>query len=146
MNNNIEHIDDDFLKKLIGLQKDEKTPEGFTGKVMSALPEAPAPAIVSKERAGYKLYLLLVAIAVAMVLIFFNIDFGALLNFAAESEGQSPQNYLNMFSSVLQIFSEGFSGIKVTSITVMAVVSLTLLYFIDWLLKNGFNNHQVGAA
>ncbi len=146
MNNNIEHIDDDFLKKLIGLQEDEKIPEGFTGKVMSALPKAPTPVVENKRHSGYKLYLLLGAIGVAMVLIFFNIDFGALLNFAAESEGQSPQNYLNMFSSILQIFNEGFSGIKITSITVMAVVSLALLYFIDRLLRSGFDNHRVGAV
>ena len=148
MDKNNTHIDDDFLKKLVNLPEDEKLPKDFTRRIMDKIPqEKPAAAPVEPGRQFRIRNIAIVVIAAAVVIFLaLNIDFGAILNLAGETSSESPQSYVNMFSSVVKIFNQGFSSIKITSITVTAIISLALLYGIDKLLKSWFNGQNMRAV
>jgi len=148
MDKNNTHINDDFLKQLIKLQEDEKVPDDFTQKIMTQLPK---PAVVAPQPEAKSWFnfrnaaLLVVSLAVIIYLIF-SFDIAGLFNLATESSSENPQNYLKMIPSVIEIFRQGFSGIKMTSISATAIIALISLYFIDRLLKRISGNNDVSAA
>ena len=148
MDKNNTHIEDDFLKKLVNLPEDEKLPEDFTQRIMKKIPQektAVAPVESGRQFSIRNIAIVVIAAAVVIFLAL-NIDFGAILNLAGETSSDSPQSYVNMFSSVVKIFNQGFSSIKITSITITAIISLGLLYGIDKLLKSWFNGQNMRAV
>lgn len=144
------HIDDDFLKKLVGLSDDEKLPEDFTQKIMAQLPEEKTaePVAVPKKRFSFTTLAVIGLAAAAVILLLVNVDLTAIFNFASQPSEQSPESYLTMFTSIINIFEKGFSGIKISSITVTAIIVLGALYFIDQLLKkwSDHNHHPMNAV
>jgi uncharacterized membrane protein len=137
MNNQpTDHISDEFIKKLVKQTPDEKLPEGFTSKVMAAIPVTRAPAEVVEK--GPLLWWQWLLIAAALVLAGYIIFF---LNVSGQISGIETQpagflmNYLNMFSSMVKLFTQGFSGIEVTSRPLIIVAAIAILVFGDRLLK-----------
>jgi heme/copper-type cytochrome/quinol oxidase subunit 2 len=137
--NNTKHIDDDFLKGLISLPQDETLPGDFTQKVMAALPKNELPAEVSPKRFNFMSWAIVAVLGIAAAFLIFTIDFRSILNATSEPTQNNPINYLNMITSVLNIFKEGFSGFKISSVTIVALLSLVSLYVGDKLLRKRFD-------
>lgn len=148
MDKNNTHIDDDFLKKLVNLQGEEELPEDFTRKIMAQLPkqEVVAPQPEPKPWFNFRNAGLLVVSAAVVIYLLLSFDISGLFNLATDSSSQNPQNYLRLFTSVLEIFKQGFSSIKITSISITAFLALGLLYGFDKLLKSFTGGHQAKAA
>jgi len=141
-----EHINDDFLKKLVGMQREEKLPDDFTRKVIAGLPKAAAAPVEAPKNFNLRLIALIAAVSVAALFIFFNFDFSGIFKAAAETSENNPIKYLNLLTSVSKSFSDGFSGIKITSISIVALCSLVALYFADSFFKRWFNHNHAEAA
>ena len=138
-------IEDDFLKKLISLHEEDKLPEGFTQKVMAGLPKVAATPVAAPKKFDLRVIALIAAVSVAALFIYFNFDFSGIFNAAAETSENNPIKYLNLLTSVSKSFSDGFSGIKITSISITAIISLLSLYFADRFFKRFFNGHAETA-
>ncbi len=139
---NSEHIEDAFLKKLLAQVEEEKPTEGFTGRVMDQLPKTQITR--GDEKSGVSIWQWIVmGIAVVGAAYFiFTFDIGTFVG-SVEQGNQSPGiNYLNMFSAIVKVFSEGFSGFHVTSISLMIVASGVLLFIVDRVLKKWSNHHH----
>lgn len=142
--NRNEHIDDDLLKKLISLPKEEKLPDDFTQKVMSALPKPEVKAEISNAKFPFKMIAIAGFAALAFIFLIFNFDLSVLRNLSSDLSANHQINYLNIITSALNIFKEGFSGFKITNISITAIVSLATLYFADKFLKRYFEG-RVGT-
>jgi len=133
--NNNRPFADDFLKKMVGLEHEELLPEDFTLKVMAGLPAAE----VKTETIGkYSVFKIAVSIGVLILVtgfLLFYIDFGSIIHAISLPSANNPAGYLNIFSTIIKTFSEGFSSIRLTSITMVAILSLASLFFLDKLLR-----------
>ena len=132
---NNKHIEDDFLNGLVKLSDEEKLSEGFTQKVMAAIPK---PVVVEQEEKSIIRPWQWVAGATALVgVIYFIItfDLNSLFRQVTDVSGGEGINYVNMFTSLMQLFSKIFSGYHFTSITLMVVISGVALYFGDMFLR-----------
>jgi len=137
MNNiNTEHIDDDFLKKLVGQTKEETPSADFTSRVMACIPQTAAtPESIDKPMVKPWQWLLLVAAFAGIVYFIYSVDFGSFFNLVATDSPEGQVNYLKTVTSAMQIFSQAFSAFKFTNISLMVVISLVALYFGDRFLK-----------
>jgi len=138
-------FEDDFLKKLVRMQHEEKLPDDFTRKVMAGLPKVAAAPVEAPKKVDLRLIALIVAVSVAALFIFFNFDFSGIFKAATETSENNPIKYLNLLTSVSKSFSDGFSGIKITSISLVALSSLVALYFADSFFKRLFNHNHTEA-
>ncbi len=145
MDKNNTHIEDDFLKKLISLPEDEKLPDNFTPKVMAGLPKVAIAPVEAKNKIDLRIIGLIAAVSITAIFIFFNFDFSGIFKAAAETSENNPVKYLNLLTSISKSFSDGFSEIKITSITITAVISLVSLYFADKYFKRWFNHNHTEA-
>jgi len=145
MDKNNTHIEDDFLKKLISLPEDEKLSDDFTSKVMAGLPKVIVAPVEAKRKIDLRIIGLIAAVSITAIFIFFNFDFSGILKAAAETSENNPVKYLNLFTSISKSFSDGFSGIKISSISITAVISLASLYFADIFFKKWFNQNHTEA-
>lgn len=146
-NINTEHIDDDFLKRLVGLTKDEVPSGDFTSRVMACIPQtAAAPESIDKLIVKPWHWLLLVAAFAGIVYFIYSVDFGSFFNLVATDSPEGQVNYPKMFTSAMQIFSQAFSAFKLTNISLMVIISLVSLYFGDRFLKSRVTeaNHNFG--
>jgi len=142
--NNTEHLEDDFIRKLMKQTGDEKPSDDFTAKVMAAIP-ATEPVIVPIEKQPFKWWhfgLLVAALAGAGYIIFSFDIFGRFGNLDVQ-QGIGLANYVNMFSSIVTLFTDGFSKIEVTSMPLMIILATALLIAGDKLLKKRMNLHAV---
>lgn len=135
-------IEDDFLKKLVGMQHEEKLPDDFTGKVMAGLPKAAATPVEAPKKVELRLIALIAAVSLAAIFIFFNFDFSGIFKAAAETSGNNPVKYLNLLTSISKSFSDGFSAIKISSISISGIIALVSLYFVDKYFKKWFNHNH----
>lgn len=143
MDNKNTHIDDAFLKGLIDLSEEEKMPDDLTQKIMASLPKSEVLAPEKARRFNFRNYALIVVLIVAAILLVFNIDFATLLQSTTESSGNNLPKYLSMFTSVFKIFNTSFSGVNISSVSIVAIISLASLYFGDKILKRWFDPNQV---
>jgi hypothetical protein len=130
-----EHIKDDFLNGLVKLSEDEKLPGDFTQNVMAQVPETVL--VEQDEKSALKPWHWITIAAVSIGIIYFIItfDLNSILRQATSVSEDGGTNYLNMFTSIIQLFSTAFSGFQFTSITVMIIVSLAGLYLGDRFLR-----------
>lgn len=135
-NQDKDHISDEFIKKLMKQTPDEELPEGFTKKVMAAIPVTEAPVeVVEKEPLVWWQWLLIAAaFALAGYIIFF-VNVSGQISGAESQPAAYLTNYLSMFSSLVTLFTQGFSGIEVTSRPLIIVAAIAILIFGDRLLK-----------
>ena len=145
MDKNNTHIEDDFLKKLISLPEDEKLSDDFTSKVMAGLPKVIVAPVEAKRKIDLRIIGLIAAVSITAIFIFFNFDFSGIFKAAAETSENNPVKYLNLLTSISKSFSDGFSGIKISSISITAVISLASLYFADIFFKKWFNQNHTEA-
>jgi hypothetical protein len=129
-----EHIKDDFIKGLVGLTTEEKPSADFTDKVMSGIPIG---VLVEEEDTSLKPWQWLVLAAALTGIVYFIVAFDLSplfrqLTYVSEDAGE---NYLNMFTSMIQLFSNAFSGFQFTSISVMVILSGIALYLGDKFLR-----------
>ncbi len=127
-----EHIEDEFLKKLLSQLDEEQPSPDFTDKVMQQLPKSQVKEEVESTSVKPWQWVLMAAGVVGVGYFIFAFDIGVLLGTGGEGAGI---NYLAMFSSILTMFSEGFSAFKVTSISAVIIASGVLLYLADKFLK-----------
>ncbi len=147
MDKNNTHIEDDFLKKLVNLQGEEKVPDDLTRKVMAQLPK-PVVSDTQPETKpwfNFRNVALLVVSAAIVIYLVFSFDISGLFNLATDPSSENPQNYLNMITSIIEIFRQGFSSIKMTSISITAFLALGLLYGFDKLLRSFTGRHPAKA-
>ena len=133
---NTEHIEDDFLKKMVQQTPMEKPSEGFTEGIMGQL--QPLQALESDERSSLKPWQwgLMAAGLLGLVYFIITFDLNALLRqIAGGEESGDGKNYINAFASMIEIFEEGFSGFQLTSITVMVILAGVILFSADRFLK-----------
>jgi len=145
MDKNNAHIEDDFLKKLISLPEDEKLPNDFTRKVMVGLPKVAVAPVEAKRKIDLRIIGLIAAVSITAIFIFFNFDFSGIFKAAAENPENNPVKYLNLLTSISKSFSDGFSGIKISSISITAIIALASLYFADIFFKKWFNQNHTEA-
>ncbi len=144
--NNTDHIADDFIKKLMKQTPDEKAPEGFTDSVMASIPVSTAPVeVVEKAPPAWWQWLLLAsAFAGAGYAIFF-------LNLSEQISGKGIypggylSGYLSMFSSIVQMFTKGFSGIEITTRPLFVIAAVAVLFLADKYIRKFFNHKTVVA-
>ncbi|MFP4470896.1 MAG: hypothetical protein ACOCX8_00300 [Bacteroidota bacterium] len=127
-----EHIEDEFLRKLLSQVDEEQPSPDFTDKVMQQLPRSPVKEEVESAAIKPWQWVLMAAGIAGVGYFLFAFDIGAILGTSQEGAGI---NYLNMFASIFAMFSEGFSAFKVTSITAVIIASAVLLYLADKFLK-----------
>ncbi|OYT12899.1 MAG: hypothetical protein B6I19_07930 [Bacteroidetes bacterium 4572_114] len=140
---NIEHIEDDFLKGLLKLSDEEKPSENFTQLVMAKVPK---PVVMGEEEKIEIKPWHWVTIAAALVgAVYFIITFNlnSLFRQVTDVSEGDGINYLNMFTSIIQLFAKTFSGFHFTSITLMIVISGLALYFGDMFLRKWPSNNVV---
>lgn len=134
---NTEHIDDDFLKRLVRQTKEETPSDDFTSRVMASIPQTTAPPeSVDKPMVKPWQWLLLVAAFTGIVYFIYSVDFGSFFNLVGTDSPEGQVNYLKTFTSAMQIFSQAFSAFKLTNISLMVVISIVALYFGDRFLKS----------
>lgn len=143
-NKNTDHIEDDFISKLMKQTGDEKPSDTFTAKVMAALPAA-EPVIVPVEKQPFKWWhmALLAAAFTGIGYLIFLFDLSGLFTNLDVQPAISLANYLNMFSSIVSLFTDGFSKIEVTTMPLMIVLATALLIAGDKLLKKRIKMHAV---
>lgn len=136
-NINTEHIDDDFLKHLVGLTKDEVPSGDFTSRVMAGIPKT-SIAVESVQKSLMKpwQWVLLLAAFTGIVFFIYSINFSSLFTFMATDTPDGKIDYITMLSSIMQLFSQAFSAFKLTNISLMIGISITALYFGDRFLKS----------
>jgi hypothetical protein len=142
--NNTEHLEDDFIRKLMKQTGNEKPSDDFTAKVMAAIP-ATEPVIVPIEKQPFKWWhmaLLAAAFTGIGYLIFF-FDLSGLFTNLDVQPAISLTNYVNMFSSIVSLFTDGFSKIEVTTMPLVIILATALLIAGDKLLKKRINMHAV---
>ena len=130
-----EHIDDDFLRNLIHKSETIKPSEGFTEKMMALIPKAKI--VVNAEKAGLKPwhYVGLAAGFFAAVYFIITFDLASFFSQITKTEGQEGVNYVGMFGNFINTFNKAFSAFHFTSISLMIIISIAVLYFGDMLLK-----------
>lgn len=132
---NTEHIDDDFLKKLVGQSGEDEPSPDFTEKVMRRLPKKPAVEEVSSTGLKTWHWLMIAAGVAGLVYFVFTFDLGTIMGGTSAPAASDQVNYLNMFGAVLNMFSQGFAAFEFTSVTLVIIGAGVLLFFIDRLLK-----------
>lgn len=140
---NNKHIEDDFLNGLVKLSDEEKLSEGFTQKVMAKVPKSVV--VGQEENSTIKPWHWITGAAALVGIIYFIItfDLNSLFRQVTDVSGGEGINYLNMFTSLMQLFSKIFSGFHFTSITLMIVISGLALYFGDMFLRKWSSNTAV---
>lgn len=136
-NINNEHIDDDFLKRLVKQTREETPSAGFTSRVMASIPQT-SPAAEQVEKPAFKpwQWIFIVTGFAGIVWFIFTFDFGSFFSIVNTNTPGEQVDYLRMFSSAMQIFSQAFSAFKFTNISLMVAISLVALYFGDRFLKS----------
>ncbi len=131
---NTEHIEDEFLKGLLNLSDEEKLPGDFTQKVMARVPRVVA---VKEEKTSLMPWQWIVIAAASVGIIYFVItfDLSTLFRQFVNVSEDGGANYLSMFTSLIQLFSNAFSGFQFTSISLMIIISGIALYFGDKFLR-----------
>jgi hypothetical protein len=144
--NNTDHIADDFIKKLMKQIPDEKAPAGFTDRVMASIPASEAPVEALKKEPPTRWQWLLLAAAFAGVgyAIFF-LNLSEQISGIETYPGDYLINYLNMFSSIVKMFTQGFAGIEITTRPLIIAAAVAVLFFADRYLKRVLNHKTVVA-
>jgi len=139
---NTEHIKDDFIKGLVGLSDEEKPSGDFTQKVMAGIPRA---VVVEEENTSLKPWQWLAIAAALTGIVYFIVafDLNPLFRQLTNVSEDGGANYLNMFTSMIQLFSNAFSGFHFTSISVMVIISGIVLYLGDKFLRKWSSNQAV---
>ena len=137
-----EHIKDDFLKRLVGLTTEEKPSADFTDKVMAGIPNG---VLAEEEDTSLKpwQWLLLAAALTGIVYFIVAFDLNPLFRQLTNVSEDGGANYLNMFTSMIQLFSNAFSGFHFTAISVMVIISGFALYLGDKFLRKWSSNQAV---
>lgn len=140
INHNTEHIEDDFLRNLVKKSETIQPSDSFTNNLMERIPKART--VVTTESDGIKPwhYVGLAAGFIAVVYFIITFDLNSLVNQLAGGEGQEGINYVGMFGNILLTFSKAFSAFHFTSISLMVVISVIILYFCDKMLKRWSKN------
>jgi hypothetical protein len=135
-NQNTDHISDEFIKKLMKQTADERLSDEFTNKVMAAIPVTQTPVeVVEKEPLVWWQWLLIAAAFVLAGYIIFFVNVSGQISGVESQPAAYLMNYLSMFSSLVTLFTQGFSGIEVTSRPLIIVAAIAILIFGDRLLK-----------
>jgi hypothetical protein len=139
-NKNTQHIEDDFLGNLVKKSETSQPSDGFTNNLMAQIPKVRT--IETTENEGIKPwhYVGLAAVFIAVVYFIVTFDLNSLVNKVASSESQEGINYVGIFGNILLTFSKAFSAFHFTSISLMIVISVIILYFADKMLKKWSKN------
>lgn len=132
---NTKHIEDDFLSGLIGKSETFNPSDDFTEKVMALIPKALPVEVIEKE--GFKLwhYVGLAAGLIALVYFIVTFDLATFFNQMAGAGTDGGINYVSMFGNFISTFNKAFSAFHFSSISLMIVISIAVLYFGDMFLK-----------
>jgi len=139
-NKNTQHIEDDFLRNLVKKSETSQPSDGFTNNLMALIPKTRT--VVTTENDGIKpwYYVALAAGFIVVVYFIITFDLNSLVNQLAGGENQEGINYVGMFGNILLTFSKAFSAFHFSSISLMVVISVTILYFGDKMLKRWSKN------
>jgi hypothetical protein len=132
---NTEHIEDEFLRNLVKKSETNQPSDDFTARVMAMIPKARPVEIIENDGLEPWHYVGLAAGLIAVVYFIITFDLSSIFNQMAATEGDGGINYVNMFGNFIGTFSKAFSAFHFTSISLMIVISIALLYFGDMLLK-----------
>lgn len=132
---NIEHIEDDFLSNLVKKSETAKPSDDFTVKVMTLIPKARPVGTTESEGLRPWHYVGLAAGFIAVVYFIITFDLTSFLNQIAGGESQEGMNYVDMFGTFLNTFRRAFSAFHFTSVSLMIIISIIVLYFGDKLYK-----------
>lgn len=139
-----DHITDDFLKKLISQTKDDKLSEDFSDRVMAAIPVTkPEVESVEKLPVNWWQWALLAAAFAGVGYIIFSFDLFGRFNTIEIQQGNSLTNYVNMFSSIIRLFTDGFANFKFTTMPLTIILAVVVLFLGDKLLRKRMNVHVV---
>jgi hypothetical protein len=130
-----EHIKDDFLNGLVKLSDNEILPSDFTQKVMANIPKTVLVEQDGKSALKPWHWITIAAVSIGIIYFIITFDLTSILRQATSVTEDGGSNYLNMFTSMIQLFSTAFSGFQFTSITVMIIVSGVVLYLGDKFLR-----------
>ncbi len=146
MNQNTDNnIHDKFLKKLIAMQPEEKVPDDFTQRVMAGLPKFSPVAVKADKKPDLRLLAVIVAASAAVIFVLFSFDFNSIFKAINAVSGNDPAKYFNLLASISTSFGNAFSGIRISSVSIAALVSLAMLLMADKLLSKWFTGHAGGA-
>ncbi len=125
-------IQDDFLKKLFGNIKIESPSIDFTQRVMIDIEDLSDENISLKELIRSKVWYLILAIMVVIVI-------AGVLYFTPGSREAISQEYRPMLFDVPQIvinnFRNLFSSIKLSSVTVVILISIGSIFIADQFIR-----------
>ncbi len=131
---NTEHIEDEFLRNLVKKTETIQPSDDFTDKVMALIPKARPVEIIENNGLKPWHYVGLAAGLIAVVYFIITFDLSSFFNQMAGTEGNGI-NYVSMFGNFIATFSKAFSAFHFTSISLMIVISIVVLYLGDMLLK-----------
>ena len=135
MTNNTEHIEDDFLKKMMDQLPDEKAPAGFTLGVMAGIPTLERAEVADTPAIKVWHWFAMAAGLAGIVYFVIRIDLNAVFNQISGGAKSEETNYVKAFTSLIDLFEKGFSAFQFTSVTLVIIIAGLILYFGDKLLK-----------
>lgn len=132
---NTEHINDEFLKGLVKLSDEDQPSDDFTQKVMAKVPESVV--ILQEETSTIKpwQWVAIAATLVGVIYFIITFDLNSVFRQLADVSESGGINYVNMFTSLIQLFTSAFSGFQFTTITLMIIISGVALYLGDKFLR-----------
>jgi multisubunit Na+/H+ antiporter MnhB subunit len=146
MNQNTDnHIRDEFLKKLVAMQQVPEVSDDFTQRVMKGLPKAAEAPAETVKKIDLRLVAIVVAVATVVIALFFSFDCGSIFTAIEETSGNDPAKYFNLITSISTSFGNAFSGIRISSISIAALVALVLLYLADSFINKWFASKAESA-
>jgi len=138
---NTEHIEDEFLKNLVKKSETIQPSDDFTARVMAMIPKARPVEIIENDGLKPWHYVGLAAGLIVVIYFIITFDLSSFFNQMAGAESDGGINYVNMFGNFIGTFSKAFSAFHFTSISLMIVISIVVLYFGDKLLKRWSKNN-----
>ncbi|HPE35376.1 MAG TPA: hypothetical protein PLI65_11330 [Bacteroidales bacterium] len=135
--NNSDHLSDEFLSKLLKQTADEKPSEAFTNRVMASLPVAePVVETIGDSSVKWWQWVLYVAVVALAGYLLFTFNLLDKMELSGDSSAINPNYYIRLFSSIITLFTEGFSQITFSTKPLIIVLAVVILYFGDRLMKN----------
>ena len=130
---------DKFLKKMIKKVDIEKPSKDFTDNIMKKIHQETVVESVESQSVLSLKYWVMIAIGLIFVItLLFGYDWSFIRNIFSEIKIETinfPTIILEYVNSVKGIFS----GIEISSITVVVILSVAILIFVDRLLKRSFH-------
>ena len=130
---------DKFLKKMIKKVDIEKPSKDFTDNIMKKIhQETVVESVESQSVLSLKYWVIIALGIIAIISLLFGYDWLFIKNIFSEINIETI-NFLSIILGFVNYFKGLFSGIEISSITVVIFLSVALLIVVDRLLKRPFH-------